>query len=146
MANPSPPSTAWWRRVKLLLDEHLSPRLTTRCAEFGVFAQSVVHLNLHNTPDSEIWNYACDHDFTVVTTNARDFLLLLEVDIHPGLILLRESGLTRAEQWDRLARVLEYIAAQPEPGANYMVNRVIEIRGLKDPLVVRQIPRDPITG
>jgi len=31
---------------------------------------------------------------------------LLSVDVHRGLIVLRESGLTRKEQWDRLAPVL----------------------------------------
>jgi hypothetical protein len=35
-------STASRGRVKLLLDEHLSPTLIARCAERGVVAQSVV--------------------------------------------------------------------------------------------------------
>ena len=42
--------------------------------------------------------------FAVVTTNARDFIELLDVDVHPGLIVLRESGLSREEQWDRRER------------------------------------------
>jgi len=38
--------------------------------------------------------------FAVLTINARDFIELLDVAVHPGLIVLRESGLSRDEQWD----------------------------------------------
>jgi len=44
------------------------------------------------------------------TTNARDFICLLDVDVHPGLIVLRESGLSRQEQWDRISPVINHIA------------------------------------
>ena len=91
--------------MKLLLDEHLSPTLIARCAERGVIAQSVVYLDLGDTDDHLIWRYAFEHDFVVVTTNARHCLRLLDVELHPGLIVLREGGLTRREQWERLARV-----------------------------------------
>jgi hypothetical protein len=33
---------------------------------------------------------------------AIDFLELLNVELHPGLIVLREGGLSRKEQWARL--------------------------------------------
>ncbi len=56
-----------------------------------------------------LWNYALEHDFTVVTTNARDFIRLLNVEVHPGLIVLRESGLTRDEQWDRMQPIIDHI-------------------------------------
>jgi hypothetical protein len=90
-----------------------------------------------------IWRYAFDHDFTVVTTNARHFLRLLDVEMHPGLIVLRESGLTRGEQWNRLARVLDHVEAQPEPPASYVVNRVIDVVSQDDDLALRQIPVVP---
>ena len=54
-------------------------------------------VGLAGRADHEIWQYALDRDFTVVTTNARDFIELLDVDVHPGLIVLRESGLSRDE-------------------------------------------------
>ena len=43
-------------------------------------------------PDAKIWNYAFENDFVVVTGNARDFIRLLNVEVHPGLIVLREGG------------------------------------------------------
>ena len=88
--------------MRLLLDEHISPALVNRLAEVGIYAQSVPHVGLAGRADHEIWHYALDHGFAVVTTNARDFIELLDVDVHPGLIVLRESGLSRDEQWTRI--------------------------------------------
>ena len=84
-----------------LLDENISPALVRRLADIGVYAQSVPHVGLAGRADREIWNYALDHDFAVVRKNAQDFVELLNVDVHPGLIVFRESGLSQAEQWGR---------------------------------------------
>jgi len=51
------------------------------------------------------WN----NDFAVVTTNARDSSQLLNVEVHPSLMVLRESGLTREDQWQRILPVIEKI-------------------------------------
>ena len=67
--------------MRVLLDEHISPALITRLAEVGVYAQSVPHVGLAGRADHEIWQYALDHDFAVVTTNARDSIELLTVDV-----------------------------------------------------------------
>src|SRR5437763_608886 len=93
--------------MRLLLDEHISPALVDRLADVGVYAQSVPHVGLAGRSDNAVWKYALDHDFAVVTTNARDFIGLLNVALHPGLIVLRESGLSRDEQWDRMRPVIE---------------------------------------
>jgi predicted nuclease of predicted toxin-antitoxin system len=83
--------------MRLLLDENISPALVGRLAEVGVYAQSVPHVGLAGRADRAVWQYALDHDFAVVTVNARDFIELLHVAVHPGLIVLRESGLSRGE-------------------------------------------------
>ena len=57
---------------------------------------SVPHFGLAGRADHVVWRYAFDHDFAVVTTNARDFIELLQVPVHPGLIVLRESGTEQA--------------------------------------------------
>jgi hypothetical protein len=75
-----------------LLDEHISPALVTRLADVGIYAQSVPHAGLAGQPDAAIWSHALDHDLAVVTANARDFIVLLDVEIHPGLIGLRDYG------------------------------------------------------
>jgi predicted nuclease of predicted toxin-antitoxin system len=125
--------------VKLLVDEHLSPRLAAWCAERqGVYAAPVAHVGLAGRSDAEVWRHALEHDFVVVTANARDFLALLDVGLHPGLIVLREGGLSRAEQWARLEAALDHVQGQPDPAA-YMVNRVVEVFGV-DQVVAREIP------
>ena len=86
--------------MRLLLDENISPALVGRLADVGVYAQSVPHVGLAGRADHAVWKYALDHDFAVLTINARDFIELLDVAVHPGLIVLRESGLSRDEQWD----------------------------------------------
>lgn len=123
--------------MRLLLDEHISPALVGRLADLGVYAQSVPHVGLSGRADDEIWKYALDHDFAVVTTNARDFIQLLDVEIHPGLIVLRDSGLTRDEQWDRIKPVVEH--AKESGDQDFLVNKLIEINGVGR-FEVREIP------
>jgi predicted nuclease of predicted toxin-antitoxin system len=101
--------------------------LARRCADrYGIYAASVIHLGLSETSDRAIWQYAFSHDFTVVTTNAKDFFQLLDVELHSGLIVLRESGLTRDEQWARLATAIDHIQSQRDPDT-FLINRVIEV-------------------
>lgn len=93
----------------------------------GVFAQAVAHIGLSGQPDHVVWAFALRHEMAVVTTNAADFLELLDVELHPGLILLRESGLNRQEQWLRLEPAVRYVQSQPDP--DYLVNKVLEVVG-----------------
>ncbi len=114
--------------MRLLLDEHISPTLIVALAEAGVFAQSVPHVGLGGRTDHAIWKYAFNHDFTIVTTNGRDFVPLYNVALHPGLIVLRESGLSSKEQWSRLRPVVETVKRSGDP--DFMLNKVIEITGV----------------
>jgi predicted nuclease of predicted toxin-antitoxin system len=129
--------------MQLLIDEHLSPRIVQWCAERHdppVYAASVAHHGLAGKPDTALWAYAWEHDFVVVTTNARDFLVLLDVEVHPGLIVLRESGLTLDEQWERLAEALDHILAQGDPDT-FMMNRVVEVLS-PGQLISREMPAE----
>jgi predicted nuclease of predicted toxin-antitoxin system len=123
--------------VRLLLDEHISPALVARLADIGIYAQSVPHVGLAGRADHVIWRYALDHDFAVVTTNAGDFIRLLDVDVHPGLIVLRESGLSREEQWNRIEPVIEL--AKHSGDEDFFLNKLIEITGVGK-FEVRNIP------
>jgi hypothetical protein len=84
-----------------------------------------------------VWQYALDHDFAVVTTNARDFIELLDAPLHRGLIVLRESGLSRQEQWERLVPVIEH--AKKSGDEDFMMNKLIEIIGVRQ-FTIREIP------
>ncbi len=124
--------------MRLLLDEHISPALVSRLAEMGVYAQSVPHVGLAGRTDHTVWKYALDHDFAIVTTNARDFIELLNVALHPGLIVLRESGLSRNEQWDRIKPVIENVRRSGDQ--DFLLNKLVEIIGIGQ-FEVRDIPQ-----
>jgi predicted nuclease of predicted toxin-antitoxin system len=124
--------------VKLLIDEDLSPQLAARCAEKGIYAVAVAHVGLSGRRDRALWRYAFDNDFVVVTVNARDFVNLIEDEVHPGLIILREGHLSRDEQWGRLELALDRILRNAD-SAGYMVNRVVEVMSARE-IRVREIP------
>ena len=124
--------------IRLLLDENISPALVRRLGDMGVYAQSVPHLGLSGRLDHEIWRYALDHDLAVVTMNARDFIPLLDVEVHPGLIVLRETGLTRDEQWDRIKPVVQHVKDSEDP--NFLVNKLVEVSGVRR-FEIREIPK-----
>ena len=64
---------------------------------------------------------------SVVTTNARDFLALAKINLHPGLIVLRESGLTREQQWEHLEPVVRFVLDSGE--RDFLLDKVVEIAG-----------------
>jgi len=124
--------------IRILLDERVSPSLVGKLGDKGVFAVAATHVGLSGEPDAKIWNYAFKNGFVVVTSNARDFIRLLNVEVHPGLIVLREGGLTRDEQWDRIQRVVTYILISGDE--NFLVNKLVEISGV-DEWEIREIPK-----
>ena len=52
--------------MKLLFDENLSPRLVHQLSDFPGSAHVDV-LGLHGKPDAEIWAYAREHGFVIVS-------------------------------------------------------------------------------
>ena len=65
--------------MKLLLDENLSPRLCEALADVFVGSVHVRQVGLKSADDPEVWAYASEHGFAVVTKDAdfrqRSFLL-----------------------------------------------------------------------
>lgn len=123
--------------MRFLLDEHLSPTLASRMASLGCYGVAVPHVGLSGASDPVVWRFAFENDLTVITTNAKDFLTLLDAEVHPGLIILRESGLSREEQWERIEPVLQHLLKLNDP--NFMLNKVIEIEA-PGRFSVREIP------
>jgi len=111
--------------MRLLLDENISPALVGLLGEIDVYAQSVPHVGLGGRADRVVWQYALDHDFAVVTANAQDFIELLDMPVHPGLIVLRESGLSRQEQWERVRPVVEHVCGTGHHTLRQRVNPTV---------------------
>jgi len=116
--------------MKLLLDENLSPRLADRAAKLGCYAAHVAHFGLAGCSDPDIFRHAFENDMVVATMNVGDFLTLAaRIDLHPGVIALRVSGLTGDEQWAYLEPALRDCLQAPDPGAA-MINHIVEIVGI----------------
>lgn len=96
--------------MKLLIDENLSPLLASWANERGIEASAAIYVGLQGRPDIQVWKHAFEHSQIVVTVNVGDFIgLARTIDVHPGVIALREAGLDRDGQWSRLDDALHYI-------------------------------------
>lgn len=114
--------------MRLVLDENLSPRLVSRVLALGVFAVHIAHLGRSGASDPEIWEYAYRNDAVVVTINAADFpVLVQDVEVHPGLIVLRRSGLSPEDQWRFLEPAIR-LGLFAEKVGRSLINRIIENR------------------
>ena len=123
--------------MKFLVDEDLSPSIAAKLPSLGHAASHVAHVGLSSTTDQALWKLALDRDEVVITANARDFLkLATRVELHPGLIVLREGALDRDEQWARVQAALAYLDHQR---ITDLTNVVVEVHSLGK-IVVRQIP------
>lgn len=123
--------------MKLLIDENLSPRLAAWANEQGLEASAAIYVGLQGKPDIQLWRHAYAHSQIVVTVNVGDFLCLARtVELHPGVIALREAGLARRAQWSRLQEAIEFVRLKC---AGDLTNQVLEVRGAKD-LVLHAIP------
>ena len=103
--------------MKLLLDEHLSPRVARVLRERGHDVVAVAERpGLVGLEDHQIWSIAITEDRAVVTDDVRDYSVLARLtaaagDAHPGLVLVasgtfppRRDGIGRlADALDRLA-------------------------------------------
>ena len=75
----------------LLFDQNISPRLVDRLADIYPGSVHVSVLGLGSTMDIEIWQYAHDHDYMIVTKDA-DFSELGVVKGFPPKIIWIRRG------------------------------------------------------
>ena len=124
--------------MQLLIDENLSPRLARWACEHGYPAEAAVHVGLAGAPDSSVFAQAFSRDQVVVTVNVGDFMTLAAgMDVHPGVIALREAELNAQDQWLRLHAALTY--AELACGGD-LLNRVLEVQ-TSGQIVLHELPR-----
>lgn len=113
--------------MQLLIDENLSPRLARWACEQGYPAEAAVHVGLAGASDSNVFAQAFRRDQVVVTVNVGDFMTLAAgMEVHPGVIALREAELNAHQQWQRLQQALVYAE---QICAGDLLNRVLEVQG-----------------
>ncbi len=123
--------------MQLLIDENLSPRLAQWACAHGYPTEAVVHVGLAGASDNRVFAQAFHRDQVVVTVNVGDFMMLAaSLDVHPGVIALREAELNAHQQWNRLQAALAF--AEQTCGGD-LLNKVLEVQA-EDRLVLHTIP------
>jgi predicted nuclease of predicted toxin-antitoxin system len=111
-----------------LIDENLSPRLARWACDQGIPAEAAVHVVLAGAKDDAVFAHALARDQIVVTVNVGDFIRLaatITMEVHPGVIALREAGLSAEQQWLRVQSALQLIQHGKDTD---LINRVLEIQ------------------
>jgi predicted nuclease of predicted toxin-antitoxin system len=72
--------------VKLLFDQNISHRLISLIQDILPVARQLRHLGLENYSDKQIWEFAKEHDYTIVTFDG-DFYDFSLVWGHPPKII-----------------------------------------------------------
>ena len=86
-------------RVKLLLDENISPSAAVALVNDGVDAWHVRDRGLEGASDRELLDRAYEEDRILVTLNVADFeVLVSRRELHSGVVLIERTGLRRDEQ------------------------------------------------
>jgi len=88
--------------VRLLLDENLSRRIVPLIAPHYSRSSQVALLGLEQASDVDIWAYARQHDFVIVTKDS-DFVDLSTLYGQPPKIILLKTG---NQTWRATAQTL----------------------------------------
>ncbi|MEG4072413.1 DUF5615 family PIN-like protein [Microcoleus sp. Pol14C2] len=76
----------------LLFDQNLSPRLVNLLADIYPDSAHVDAIGLPTAPDREVWEYARQHDYIVVTKDADFSELSLLLGFPPKVIWIRRGN------------------------------------------------------
>jgi predicted nuclease of predicted toxin-antitoxin system len=82
--------------VKLLFDQNISFRVVNRLEELFPGCDQLRKLGLENKSDREIWEFAKQHGFTIVTFDS-DFYDLVTLYGNPPKVIWLRIGNTRKE-------------------------------------------------
>lgn len=83
--------------MKLLLDQNLSPKLVAHLADSYSGSAHVHELGLSEVTDSELWEYARENGFTLVSKDS-DFADLSVVSgLPPKFVWIRRGNCTTAQ-------------------------------------------------
>jgi predicted nuclease of predicted toxin-antitoxin system len=82
--------------VKLLLDENLSRRLVPLLQDLFLGTSQVTLLGLEHATDRQIWEFARENDFVIVTSDADFEELSVLLGSPPHVIWLKGANATKA--------------------------------------------------
>jgi predicted nuclease of predicted toxin-antitoxin system len=104
--------------VKVLLDHNLSPRLAQLLADVYPACAHVHDLGMDRASDTEVWRYAVEHGYTIVSKDADFYQRSVVLGSPPKVIWLRVGNCTVAqsasilrERYVEVSRFVEDAAA-----------------------------------
>lgn len=77
--------------MKILFDQNISFRIINKIKHLFPEAQQVRELGLENSTDIEIWNFANQNNFTIITFDS-DFFDISNIKGHPPKIIWLKTG------------------------------------------------------
>lgn len=83
--------------MKLLLDHNLSPRLVGLLADLYPESTHVIALGMDRASDTDVWNYAAEHEFTIVSKDSDFHQRSLVLGSPPKVVWLRIGNCSVAE-------------------------------------------------
>ncbi|MEM1167622.1 MAG: DUF5615 family PIN-like protein [Cyanobacteria bacterium P01_H01_bin.35] len=83
--------------MKLLLDHNLSPRLVSRLANIYPHSSHLYFLGLDQASDRDVWQYARDNQYIIVTKDADFYDLVILLGFPPKLIWIRVGNCTTSQ-------------------------------------------------
>ena len=89
--------------MKLLFDQNLSPRLATRLADLFPDSDHVSNVGLGQALDDEVWIYARDHDFVIVSKDS-DFSEMSVLRGFPPKVVWIRRGNCSTNETERILR------------------------------------------
>ena len=96
--------------MKLLFDQNISFRIVKKVEAFLPHSSQVRLLGLENAKDSDIWEYAKNNDYTIITFDTDFYDLSLIKGTPPKIIWLRIGNTSTTSLIDCLKLNFELIA------------------------------------
>ena len=108
--------------MKLLLDHNLSPRLVRLLSETYLECAHVHDLGMDRASDTEVWSYAGEHGYAIVTKDADFHQRSLLFGAPPKIVWLRIGNCSVAESESVLRqRYIEIRRFVEESSADFLV-------------------------
>lgn len=100
--------------MKLLLGQNLSPRLVRRLADLYPNSSHIMEVGLDRSLDKEVWNYARQHEYIIVTKDVDFSELSLVQGFPPKVIWIRRGNCSTHDIETILRKNLNSIKAMNE--------------------------------
>ncbi len=112
--------------MKLLFDQNISYRIIKAIVDIFPESKQVRNLNLENSTDNQIWDYAKMNDYCIVTFDADFYDLSLVKSTPPKIIWLR-TGNTSTKYLERIIRQNEVLIKEFLEHSDYREISCLEI-------------------